>query len=45
MFDRFKDRAGVYGTGFDRESILGLLLPVAVVALVGGLGAILVLIR
>ena len=45
MFDRFKDRTGVYGTGFHRESVLGLLLPIAVVALVGGLGVLLVLVR
>lgn len=36
--------SGIYGTGFRNESVLGVLLPFAFVALVGGLGAVLVLV-
>ena len=45
LINRVRELTGIYGLGFERESALGLLLPVAFVILVGGLGALLVLIR
>ena len=45
LFNRIQDLLGIYGTGFAAESLLGILLPLAFVVLVGGLGAVLVLIR
>lgn len=42
MFDRIRALTGIYGLGFDRASVLGVLLPVAFVVLLGGLGALLV---
>ena len=43
LFDRIRGMTGIYGTGFERESVLGLLLPIAFVVLVGLIGALLVL--
>ena len=37
-----RERLGIYGLGFDRESFLGLVLPLAFVLIVGGLGVLLV---
>ena len=45
LFNRIQDLLGIYGTGFAAESVLGILLPLAFVVLVGGLGVVLVLIR
>jgi len=45
MLNRLKALTGIYGTGFARESTLGLLLPIAIVVLIGGLGAILIFLR
>ncbi len=45
LFNRIQDLLGIYGTGFAAESVLGILLPVAFVIFVGGLGVLLVLIR
>lgn len=45
MLNRIRELTGIYGTGFDRESVLGVLLPIAIVVLIGGLGAILILVR
>lgn len=42
--NRLRELTGIYGLGFERESMLGVLLPVAFVVLVGGLGALLVLV-
>ena len=42
MIDRIKERAGIYGTGFERESVMGMMLPIGFVVVVGGLGWLLV---
>lgn len=42
MFDRIRQITGIYGLGFDRASVLGVLLPLAFVVLIGGVGALLV---
>ena len=44
LINRVRELTGIYGTGFDRASVLGVLLPIAFVVLVGGLGVLLVLI-
>jgi hypothetical protein len=41
--DRVKEVSGIYGLGFERESFLGFALPFAFVAIVGGLGALIIL--
>jgi hypothetical protein len=41
--DRLKEVSGVYGLGFERESFLGFILPFVIVAIVGGLGALVIL--
>jgi hypothetical protein len=41
--DRFKEVSGIYGLGFERESFMGFMLPFAIVAIVGGLGALVIL--
>ncbi len=45
MLNRIRQRLGIYGTGFDPASVLGLLLPVAIVLLIGIIGWALVLTR
>ena len=42
LINRVKELSGVYGLGFERESIMGVALPVGFVVVVGGLGWILV---
>jgi hypothetical protein len=42
MRDRVKGRIGVYGTGFDPESVMGLLLPFLVVGFLAFMGWLLV---
>ena len=42
MFNRIRELTGIYGLGFNPASLLGVLLPVAFVVLVGGLGALIV---
>ena len=42
LINRVRELTGIYGLGFRRESVLGLLLPVVFVVVVGGLGALLV---
>ena len=42
MFNRVRELTGIYGLGFERESMLGVILPVAFVILIGGLGALLI---
>jgi hypothetical protein len=41
--DRLKDVSGIYGLGFEKESFMGFALPFVLVAVVGGLGALLIL--
>jgi hypothetical protein len=38
MRDRVKSRIGVYGTGFNPESVIGLLLPFIVVGIMALIG-------
>ncbi len=38
MRDRMKDRVGIYGTGWQSSSVMGLLLPFIVVALMALIG-------
>jgi hypothetical protein len=45
VMDRIRDRTGIYGLGFRRESVLGLVVPIAFVILVGGAIAALILLR
>ena len=42
LINRVRELTGIYGLGFRRESVLGLLLPVVFVVVVGGLGVLLV---
>ncbi len=42
LIKRVRALTGVYGSGFASDSVMGVVLPFAVVALVGGLGALLV---
>ena len=43
LFNRIRELTGLYGLGFDQASVIGLLLPIAIVVVLGGLGAILIL--
>ena len=45
VLDRIRELTGIYGLGFRRESILGLVVPIAFVVLVGGAIAALILLR
>lgn len=45
MFDMIRERTGIYGLGFRKESIMGVILPVAFVVIVGGAVAALILLR
>ena len=45
VLDRIREMTGIYGLGFRRESVLGLLVPIAFVILVGGAIAALILLR
>lgn len=42
MRDRVKARVGIYGTGWNPESIMGLLLPFVLVALLTFIGWLLI---
>ncbi len=42
VLNRLRELVGIYGLGFNRESFLGLILPFAIVFIVGGLGVFLV---
>jgi hypothetical protein len=42
--ERFRERTGIYGLGFRKESVMGLIFPVLFIILIGGLGAVLTLI-
>ena len=41
MLERFRERTGIYGLGFRKESVMGLILPIAFIIIIGGLGAVL----
>ena len=43
--DRIREMTGIYGLGFRRESILGLIVPIGFVVVVGGAIALLILLR
>jgi len=38
MRDRMKDRVGIYGTGWQASSVMGLLLPIIVIILLALIG-------
>ena len=38
MRDRLKDRVGIYGTGWQSSSVMGLLLPVVIILLLSLIG-------
>ncbi len=42
MVNRIKELTGIYSFGFDPESVKGIMLPIAFVVVVGGLGWILI---
>lgn len=42
IINRIRELTGIYGLGFERESVLGVLLPVGFVVGVGGGAALLV---
>ena len=42
MLNRLRELIGIYGLGFDPDSVLGIILPFAIVLIVGGLGVFLV---
>lgn len=42
VFNRLRERTGIYGLGFNEESFKGLMLPFLFVLIVGGIGAFLV---
>jgi hypothetical protein len=42
VMDRIRELTGVYGLGFRKQSVAGLIAPIAFVLIVGILGAVLV---
>jgi hypothetical protein len=44
LMRRYRQLSGIYGSGFNPDSVLGVVLPIAFVALAGGVGALLVVI-
>jgi hypothetical protein len=42
MLNRIKELTGVYGLGFNPESVKGITIPIAFVLVVGGIGWILI---
>jgi hypothetical protein len=40
--DTAREISGLYGTGFERESVMGFVLPFVIVFIVGGLGGLLI---
>ena len=42
VFNRLRERTGIYGLGFNEESFKGLMLPFLFVLIVGGIGVFLV---
>ena len=45
MLEFIQEKTGIYGLGFEKESFLGLVIPIGFVVLIGGLGAALVFFR
>ena len=45
VLDRIREKTGIYGLGFRKESVLGIALPIAFVLLVGGAIAALIFFR
>jgi hypothetical protein len=43
LFDQLKELTGIYRLGFERESFMGLVLPIIFVIVVGGIGAWIIL--
>ncbi len=43
ILERFQELTGIYRLGFNKDSFLGLVIPIGFVLLVGGLGVALVL--
>jgi hypothetical protein len=42
VLNRLRELIGIYGLGFNPDSVMGLILPFAIVIIVGGLGVFLV---
>lgn len=42
LINRIKELSGVYGAGFDRESMAGITIPFAIVIGVGAVGWVLI---
>ena len=42
VLDRIRELTGIYGLGFRKESVAGLILPIAFVVIIGGLWAALI---
>jgi hypothetical protein len=42
VMERIRELTGIYGLGFRKESVAGLILPIAFVVIIGGLGAALI---
>lgn len=42
VLNRLRERTGIYGLGFNRESFMGVTLPFLFVLIVGGIGVFLV---
>jgi hypothetical protein len=40
-----REKTGIYSFGFRKSSVMGLILPIAFVVIVGGLGAALAILR
>ncbi|CAA9531393.1 MAG: hypothetical protein AVDCRST_MAG73-986 [uncultured Thermomicrobiales bacterium] len=38
IINRVKELTGIYGLGFERESVMGIGLPIGLVVVVGGIG-------
>ena len=45
MFNMIRERTGIYGLGFRKESVMGVILPIAFVVIVGGAIAALIVLR
>jgi len=42
VLEFLQEKTGIYSLGFSKESFLGLMIPIAFVLLIGGLGAAMV---
>jgi len=43
MLERFQEMTGIYRLGFNKDSFLGLVIPILFVLVVGGIGVAIVL--